>query len=118
MDDGHEKLDPALERDDLCLEFELVQDKDLGGDDRALAAANPAGGSGAWHTEVTEQRGITFFASDVAKPMVIRFTAGRGRHASRMLSPGSRAKSAKVQFPLQFQTCCICDAVTPGGPGS
>jgi hypothetical protein len=50
------------------------------------AAANPAGRSGAWHTEVTEQHGVTFFARDVAKPVVIRLTAARGRHASRMLS--------------------------------
>jgi len=116
-DDGHEELGPPFKSEDLGLEFELVQGKNLGGDDRALAAANPAGGSGARHTEVTEQRGITFFASDVPKPMVVRFTAGRGRHASRMLSPGSPGKSAKEQFPLQFHACCICDAVTPGCPG-
>jgi hypothetical protein len=117
-DDGQEELDPALKSEDLGLEFELVQGKYLGGDYRALAAANPAGGSGARHTEVTEQRWITFFASDVAKPVVIRFTAGRGSHASRMLSPGARGKAAKEQFPLQCHTCCICDAVTPGCPSS
>jgi len=117
-DDGKEELDPALKSEDLGLEFELVQGKDLGGDDRALAAANPAGGSGARHTEFTEQRRVTLFASDVAKPVVIRFTAGQGRHASRMLSPGSPDKSAKEQFPLQFHTCCLCDTTTPGYPGS
>ena len=117
-DDGQEELDPALESEDLDLEFDLVQGKDVGGDNRALAAVNPAGGSGARHTEVTKQHGVTFFASDVAKPVVIRFTAGRGGHASTMLSPGLRGKSAKAQFPLQFHACCICDAITPGCPGS
>jgi hypothetical protein len=117
-DDGKEEPDPALKSEDLCLEFELVQGKNLGGDDRALAAANPTGGSGARHTEVTEQQAVTFFASDLAKPVVICSTAGRGGHASTMLSPGSRGKSAKEQFPLQFHTCCICDAITPGCPGS
>jgi hypothetical protein len=91
-----------MARRNLILELELVQGKDLGGDDRALAAANPAGGSGARHTEVTKQHGVTFFASDVAKPAVIRVTAGRDGHASAMLSPGSQGKSAKEQFPLQF----------------
>jgi hypothetical protein len=38
-DDGQEELDPALESEDLGLELELVQGKDVGGDDRALAAA-------------------------------------------------------------------------------
>ncbi len=117
-DDGKEELDPAPKSENLGLEFELVQGKNRGGDDRALAAANPAGRSGAWHTEVTEQHGVTFFASDVAKPVVIRLTAWRGSHASWMLSTGSPDKSAKEQFPLQFHTCCICGAVTPGCPGS
>jgi hypothetical protein len=101
-DDGKEELDPALKSEDLGLELELVQGKDLGGDDRALAAANPAGRSGARHTEVTEQHGVTFFASDVAKPVVIRFTAERGRHASRMLSPGSGANQPRSNFLCNF----------------
>jgi hypothetical protein len=101
-DDGKEELDPALKSEDLSLEFELVQGKDLGGDDRSLAAPNPAGGRGARHTEVTEQHGVTFFASDVAKPVVIRFTAGRGRHASRMLSPSSRDKQPRSNSLYNF----------------
>jgi len=101
-DDGKEELDPALESEDLGLEFELVHGKELGGDDRSLAAANPAGGSGERHTEVTEQHGVTFFASDVAKPVVIRLTAGRGGHASKMLSSGSRANQPRSNFLRNF----------------
>lgn len=58
-DDGQEKLDPALERDDLCLEFELIHSQNLGGHDGALATANPAGGRSARHTEVMEQLWVT-----------------------------------------------------------
>ena len=37
-DDGKEEPDPALKSEDLCLEFELVQGKNLGGDDPAVCA--------------------------------------------------------------------------------
>jgi hypothetical protein len=75
-DDGKEKLDPALKGEDLGLEFVLVQGKDLGRDDRALAAANPAYSGGAWYTEVMEQHWFTFFADEIAKSVVIGAATG------------------------------------------
>ncbi len=113
-DDGQEKPDPALEHEDFCLEFELVHSQNLGGHHGALSTANPTGGRGARHTEVMDQLGVTFFADDVSKSVVIRLTAGRGWHASRLIAPVSQGKTAKEQFPLRFHACCICDAITPG----
>jgi hypothetical protein len=90
----------------------------LDGIEGALATANPTGSRGARHTEVMEQFWVTLFADDVSKSVVIRLTAGRGWHASRLIAPGSRGKPAEEQFPPRFHPCCICDAVTPGCPGS
>jgi hypothetical protein len=100
--DGQEELDPALESEDLGLEFDLVQGKDLGGDNRALAAANPAGAGRAWDTEVMEEHGVTFFADDVPNSVVIRLTAGQGWHASRLIALGSRASQPRSNFLCDF----------------
>ncbi len=108
-DDGREEPDPALEREDLGLKFELVQGQDMGRDDRALAAANPACDGGARDTEVMEEHGVTSFADDVPKSVVTRLTAGQGWHASRSIAMGSSGKTAEGQLLQQFrgwaQTC-------------
>jgi hypothetical protein len=117
-DDGQEELDLALESEDLGLEIELVQGKDMGGDDRALAAANPACGGRARDAEVMEEHGVTFFADDVPKSVVIRLTAGRGWHASRLSALGPPDKAAQGQFLLRFHGCCTCAQKTPEGLGS
>ncbi len=91
-DDGQEKPDPALENEDFCPEFELVHSQNFGRHQGALATANPTGGRGARHTELMEQRWVTFFADDVSKSVVIRLTAGRGWHASTLIAPVSRGK--------------------------
>src|SRR5208283_2008680 len=75
-DDGKEEPDPALEGEDLGLEFLLVHGKDLGGDDGTGAATDPTCGGGARDTEVTEQHRVAFFADEVAHAVVIRTTAG------------------------------------------
>ena len=60
-DDGQEELDPALKSEDLDLELDLVQGKDVGGDNRALAAANPAGGGRTRDTEVMTWLGLIHY---------------------------------------------------------
>jgi hypothetical protein len=117
-DDSKEELDPALETEDLGLEFELLQGKDMGGDDRALAAANPACGGRARDTDVMEEHGVTFFADDVPKSVVIRLTAGRGWHASRLIALGPPGKAAEGQFLQRYRGCCTCAQKTPEGLGS
>ena len=94
-DAGQEEPDPAFESEDLGLKLELVQGQDMGGDDRALAAANPARGGRARDAELMEKRGVTFFTDDVPKSVVIRLTAGRGWHASRLSALGSPRKAAE-----------------------
>ncbi|MGO9662345.1 MAG: hypothetical protein ACLP66_03415 [Polyangia bacterium] len=74
--DGKEEPDPALEGEDLGLEFLLVHGKDLGGDDGTGAATDPTCGGGARDTEVTEEHGVAFLADEVAKAVVISTTAG------------------------------------------
>jgi hypothetical protein len=117
-DDGKEKHNSALKGEDLGLEFVLVQSKDLGRDDRALAAANPACSSGAWYTEVMEQHWVTFFADEIAKSVVIGTTTGQGWHALKLGTPELRGKSAHGQFLLQFHRCCICTHENPECPNS
>jgi hypothetical protein len=58
------------------LKFLLVHGKDLGRDNRALAAMNPACSGGAWYTEGMEQHWVTFFADKIAKSVVIGTTTG------------------------------------------
>ena len=75
-DDGKEEPDPALEGEDLGLEFLLVHGKDFGGDDGTGAATDPTCGGGARDTEVTEEHGVAFLAGEIAKAVVISTTAG------------------------------------------
>jgi hypothetical protein len=75
-DDGKEEPDPALEGEDLGLEFLLVHGKDLGGDDGTGAATDPTCGGRARNTEVTEECGVAFLADEVAHAVVIDTTAG------------------------------------------
>ena len=75
-DDGKEEPDPALEGEDLGLEFLLVEGEDLGGDDGARAATDPTCGGGTRDTEVTEEHGVAFLAHEIAHTVVIRMTAG------------------------------------------
>ena len=117
-DDGKEKPDPALEGEDLGLEFLLVEGEDLGGDDGTRAATEPTCGGGTRDTEVTEQHGVTFFADEVAKSVVIRMATGGGWHASRLIGPGSWGKSAEGQFLQQFRGGCSCAAENPECSGA
>jgi hypothetical protein len=74
-DDGKEAPDPALEGEDLGLEFLLVEGEDLGGDDGTGAATDPTCGGGTGDTEVTEEHGVAFLAHEVAHAVVICTTA-------------------------------------------
>jgi hypothetical protein len=58
------------------LEFLLVHGKDLGRDDRTRATAEPTCGRGARDTEVAKEAGVTLFADEIAKSMVISTTTG------------------------------------------
>jgi hypothetical protein len=75
-DDAKEEPDPALEGEDLGLEFLLVEGEGLGGDDGTRAATDATCGGGTRDTEVTEQQGVAFLAHEIAHAVVIRTTAG------------------------------------------
>ena len=78
--DGEQKPDPALESEDLGLEFLRVQGKDLGRDDRALATPNPTCSGRARNAEVVEKVGVMLFAHKVTQPVVVGAARGRGWH--------------------------------------
>ena len=65
--DGEQNPDPALEPENLGLEFLRVHGKDLGRDDRALATPNPTCSGRA----MVEKVGSTLFAHKVTKPVVV-----------------------------------------------
>ena len=109
--DGEEKPDPALESEDLSLEFLRIPGDDLGRDDRALAATNPACSGRAWNTEVGEQHRVAFFAHQVAKAMVIGATTSGERHASRSVRWGHWASQPKGAF---LSDSAIVAVATPG----
>jgi hypothetical protein len=90
-DDSEEKSDSPTEREDLGLQFRMVQGENLSGDDRARTSADPAGSSRSRNSEVLEQARVVLLAHEVAHPVVICPTAGGGKHGAWLLLPRRRA---------------------------
>jgi hypothetical protein len=97
-DDGKKKPDPALESEDFGLEFLLVHGQDLGRDDRTGATAKPTRGGGTRNTDVVKETGVTTFANEIAKSVVIGTTAGDGWHAAWSVMWRPRGKSLQCEL--------------------
>jgi hypothetical protein len=106
-DDGKKEPDFSLEREDLGLEFLLVQCKGLGRDHRTRTAAEPACSRRARHTKVLEQHGVVTLANEVAKSVVIGMTTRRGWHASMSSKKGLWASQRKVNFLCNFTAVAV-----------
>ena len=89
------------------MEFLLVHSKDLGGDDRALAATEPTCGGGARDTEVAKEAWVTLFADEIANSMVISTTTGRGWHALGLIMRGQEASQGRVNSFCNFALVAV-----------
>ena len=70
---------------------------DIRGNHRSMTTTDPAGGRGAWNTEVTEQVRIALLADEVAHPVVVGTAAGGGEHGVWLPQPGPQATIADVE---------------------
>ena len=83
---------------DFGLEFLLVHGQDLGRDDRTGATAKPTRGGGTRNTDVVKKTGVTTFANEIAKSVVIGTTAGDGWHAAWSVMWRPRGKSLQCEL--------------------
>jgi hypothetical protein len=81
-DDSEQKPDSPTEGENLSLKFGTVHGEDIGGDDRARAAPNPADRGGTWNPEMTKQARVALLADEVTHPVVVGTAAGGGRHGA------------------------------------
>jgi hypothetical protein len=83
---------------DFGLEFLLVHGQDLGRDDRTGATAKPTRGGGTRNTDVVKETGVTTFANQIAKSVVIATTAGNSWHAAWPVMWRPRGKSLQCEL--------------------